>query len=109
MELKQLEAFVSVAEEGSFSAAAKRLFLTQPTVSTHIAALEKELKIRLFERTTKSLSLTEDGRHLFKLASRMLEIKGTMLEYSSEAEEDPVRLGAATIPSGYLLPAVTAG
>ena len=47
MNLKQLEAFVEVAESGSFSKAAKRLFLTQPTVSAHILALEKELDIRL--------------------------------------------------------------
>ena len=44
MNLKQLEAFVEVAESGSFSKAAKRLFLTQPTVSAHILALEKELE-----------------------------------------------------------------
>ena len=106
MELKQLEAFVSVAEAGSFSGAARRLFLTQPTVSTHIASLEKELKIRLFERTTKSLSLTEDGKKLFILASRMLAIRETMLEYSKEAGENVVRIGASTIPSGYLLPRV---
>ena len=106
MELKQLEAFVSVAEAGSFSGAARRLFLTQPTISTHIATLEKELKIRLFERTTKSLSLTEDGKKLFQLASRMLEIRETMLEYSKEAGENVVRVGASTIPSGYLLPKV---
>ena len=43
MNLKQLEAFVQVAEGGSFSKAAKELFLTQPTISAHIASLEKEL------------------------------------------------------------------
>ena len=48
MNLKQLEAFVRVAEGRSFSKAAKDLFLTQPTVSAHIAALEKELNVRLF-------------------------------------------------------------
>ncbi|MBP5330643.1 MAG: LysR family transcriptional regulator [Lachnospiraceae bacterium] len=106
MELKQLEAFVSVAETGSFSAAARRMYLTQPTVSTHIATLEKELNIRLFQRTTKTLSLTEDGRKLFRMASRMLEIKSAMLEYSNEAGENTICVGASTIPSGYLLPSV---
>ena len=43
MNLKQLEAFVEVAQSGSFSKAAKKLFLTQPTISAHIASLEKEL------------------------------------------------------------------
>ena len=107
MEFKQLEAFVSVAEEGSFSGAAKRMFLTQPTVSTHIAALEKEMKVKLFERTTKHLSLTEDGRQLFKLASRMIELKKAMQDYCRDAGEERIRMGASTIPSGYLLPAVT--
>ena len=64
MELKQLEAFVNVAETGSFSEAARRLYLTQPTVSAHVAALERELGIRLFERTTKALNLSADGRRL---------------------------------------------
>ena len=44
MNLKQLEAFVQVAEEGSFSKAAKELFLTQPTISAHIASLGKRIK-----------------------------------------------------------------
>ena len=107
MELKQLEAFVSVVEEGGFSGAAKRMFLTQPTISTHIATLEKEMKVKLFERTTKHLSLTEDGRQLFGLASRMLELKKAMQEYSRDAGKERICLGASTIPSGYLLPAVT--
>ena len=51
MNLKQLEAFVQVAEGGSFSKAAKQLFLTQPTISAHISSLEKELNARLFVRT----------------------------------------------------------
>ena len=44
MNLKQLEAFVQVSESGSFSRAAKELYLTQPTISAHIASLEKELR-----------------------------------------------------------------
>ena len=53
MNLKQLEAFVQVAEGGSFSKAAKQLFLTQPTISAHISSLEKELNARFFVRNTK--------------------------------------------------------
>ena len=55
MNLKQLEAFVQVAEGGSFSKAAKQLFLTQPTISAHISSLEKELNARFFVRNTKEL------------------------------------------------------
>lgn len=48
MNLKQLEAFVKVAEGGSFSKAAKDLFLTQPTISAHISSLEKEFKRKIY-------------------------------------------------------------
>ena len=58
MNLKQLEAFVEVAQSGSFSQAAKKLFLTQPTISAHIASLEKELGTRVFVRNTKEVSLS---------------------------------------------------
>ena len=59
MNLKQLEAFVQVAEGGSFSKAAKELFLTQPTISSHISSLERELNARLFVRNTKEVSLSD--------------------------------------------------
>lgn len=62
MNLKQLEAFVQVSESGSFSKAAKELFLTQPTISAHISSLEKELNVRLFIRNTKEVSLSDDGK-----------------------------------------------
>ena len=62
MNLKQLEAFVQVAEGGSFSKAAKQLFLTQPTISAHISSLEKELNARLFVRNTKEVKLSDDER-----------------------------------------------
>ena len=64
MNLKQLEAFARVAETKSFSEAAKRLYLTQPTVSAHVSALEKELGVCLLLRTTKEVSLTEEGKAL---------------------------------------------
>ena len=60
MNLKQLEAFVKVTESGSFSKAAKLLFLTQPTVSAHISSLEKELDSRLFVRNTKEVKLIKN-------------------------------------------------
>ena len=62
MNLKQLEAFVEVAQSGSFSKAAKKLFLTQPTISAHIASLEKELDTRVFVRNTKEVDLSPEGQ-----------------------------------------------
>ena len=68
MNLKQLEAFVKVTESGSFSKAAKLLFLTQPTVSAHISSLEKELDSRLFVRNTKEVKLIKNK--LYKIVGR---------------------------------------
>ena len=66
MNLKQLEAFVKVAETKSFSEAAKQLFLTQPTISAHVSALEKELNSRLLIRTTKQMKVTDRGMQLYE-------------------------------------------
>ena len=71
MNLKQLEAFVQVAEGGSFSKAAKQLFLTQPTISAHISSLEKELNARFFVRNTKEVKLSDDGKELYRYARQI--------------------------------------
>ena len=70
MNLKQLEAFVYVAEKKSFSKAAKELFLTQPTISAHISSLEKELNARLFVRNTKEVNLSDEGKRLYECAKK---------------------------------------
>lgn len=72
--LTQIEAFIRVAEAGSFSAAARSLKTTQPSVSKAVAALERSLKARLLHRTTRRLSLTEAGTAYYKRAKRILEL-----------------------------------
>ena len=72
MNLKQLEAFVRVAETKNFSTAAKMLFLTQPTVSAHISSLERELNTCLLVRNTKGVALSEAGKELYAYAEQML-------------------------------------
>lgn len=72
MELAALQAFVTVAEAGSFSRAADTLFLTQPAISKRIAALEDELRARLFDRMARRVELTEAGRALLPHARRVL-------------------------------------
>lgn len=108
MEFRQLEAFVAVSELKSFSKAAQQLYLTQPTISSHIKALEKELGITLIKRTTKSFVLTEQGQQFFPYARRMLELKKTALEKIQTQHRQYLHLAASTIPSGYLLPQVLA-
>ena len=80
MEFKQLEAFVSVVDYGSFSEAARRLYLTQPTISAHIRSLEDELHMKLIIRTTKKTTITAKGYQLYDSAVRMLEIRNNLLE-----------------------------
>ena len=68
MEFKQLEAFVAVVDYGSFSEAARRLYLTQPTISAHIRSLEDELHMKLIIRTTKKTTITAKGYQLYDSA-----------------------------------------
>ena len=88
MNLKQLEAFVQVAEGGSFSKAAKQLFLTQPTISAHISSLEKELNARLFVRNTKEVKLSDDGKDLYRYARQMIDLQKKIEERFETGKEE---------------------
>lgn len=72
MDVASLQAFIAVAEAGSFSAAAEQLYLTQPAVSKRIAVLEDSLAARLFDRIGRRTTLTEAGRALLPRARRIL-------------------------------------
>ena len=74
MDMKQLEVFTAVVENNSFSRAAQCLHLTQPTVSAHIAALERELQVKLIVRTTKELYPSDAGRLLYRYAKQLLSL-----------------------------------
>lgn len=106
MDIRQLEVFVKVIEMGSFSKAAKYLYLTQPTVSTHIVSLEKELNVQLVARTTKSVTVTSDGEKLFGYAKQILKIRNDMYEdFGKECDfGEQIVIGGSTIPSQYILP-----
>ena len=68
MDLANLNAFIAIAETGSFSGAGERLHLTQPAISKRIAGLEQQLKVRLFDRLGREVGLTEAGRALLPRA-----------------------------------------
>lgn len=109
MNLKQLEAFVQISESGSFSKAAKELFLTQPTISAHISSLEKELNVRLFIRNTKEVSLSDDGKDLYRYAKQITDLEKAIEErfyMDSDDGKHFITIAASTIPAQYLLPKI---
>lgn len=107
MNLKQLEAFVYIAEGHSFSQAARELYLTQPTISAHISSLEKELNVRLLVRNTKEVHLSEEGRRLYEYAKRITDLETEIFrvfKQESEGETTCINIAASTIPTQYILP-----
>ena len=106
MEFKQLEAFVAVVENKSFSEAARQLNLTQPTISAHINSLEQELNSRLLIRTTKKLTITQRGLQLYDCASNMLNMRSNIIEEFTGQNKKIIDLAVSTIPSSYLLPEI---
>ncbi len=108
MELRQLVTFMAVAKERSFTKAAERLSYSQSNVTAHIAALEEELRTRLFERLGKHIELTAAGRRLASYADRLL---GLVEEALQEVPEPDVPSGVLTIGAcetlcAYRLPAI---
>lgn len=109
MNLRQLEVFVAVAEEGSFSRAAEEVLLTQSTVSQHIAALENELGVRLFDRTGRGAELTDGGvlfrEHVRQVLADCDDLRQAMARFRG-MEEPGLTVGASNIPANYLIPAL---
>lgn len=106
MNLKQLESFVLIIESRSFSQAAKQLYLTQPTISSHISLLEKELNAQLLVRTTKEVYPTEDGKKLYTYAKQILRLEQSIFEeFKMKTKENNVlTVGASSILEQYILP-----
>ncbi|MEZ5307518.1 MAG: LysR family transcriptional regulator [Pyrinomonadaceae bacterium] len=99
MEIKQLRAFVAIAEERTFTAGAKRVNLTQAAVSMQIRHLEEEVGLPLFTRTPRRVLLTEAGERLLERARRILREHDTALEELAEiagAEHGRLRIGSAS-------------
>lgn len=95
IDFKQIEAFVWIAELGSFRAAADKLNTTQPAISQRIAAMESIMGVRLFERSTRGIRLTEKGQELVSHAHRMLSLRTEMMRVAQEenAIRGTLRLG----------------
>lgn len=109
--LRQLEVFVNIVENRSFSKAAEVLYLSQSTVSSHIAQLETVLKTPLLERREKRLAEpTAAGWRVYNSAKEILALCRNMQEeFSTEEISRPfISIAASTVPSRYLVPQLIA-
>jgi DNA-binding transcriptional LysR family regulator len=103
LELRHLRAFVAVAEELHFTRAARRLHLAQQALSVQIRQIEDELGTQLFERTTRSVEMTEAGRTLYAHAVPILASVTAAWEQTARA--GPARSGGS--PSATRRPSPT--
>ncbi len=107
VDLHQLEIFCRIVEMKSFSRAAESLFLTQPTLSSHMANLERTLSTRLLDRLGRSVAPTRTGLRLYEYARRILDLRREAVQ-AIDAELGLVRgelvVGGSTIPGVYILP-----
>ncbi|WP_051661159.1 LysR family transcriptional regulator [Bosea sp. 117] len=106
--LANLESFVRSAEAGSFSEAARRLALTPAAVSRNVAMLERNLGVRLFQRSTRKLTLTEAGEgFLQSIGGNLDALQAAIAEAASGASEPAGRLKVSLSPTfgiGHILP-----
>ncbi len=110
MELHQIRYFVAVGETGSFTRAAERERVTQPTLSEQVIKLEKALNVRLFDRLGRKVVLTEAGVELLGRAQAILAAVGEAERSVRDATEGGrLRLGAIPTVAPFLLPAAVTG
>lgn len=106
MDLKQLEYFTCVVNEGTISAAAKKLNLSQPPLSAQMKALEKEFGCILFERGSRRIELTEAGRILYRQATNLLEMSQRTLKEMHDftsGTQGTLRIGVTSSVGNLLL------
>jgi LysR family transcriptional regulator, carnitine catabolism transcriptional activator len=98
--LRQLEVLVAIADGGSFSKAAAALGVSQPSLSQSIRRIETELGLRLFDRTTRSLVLTADGRHAVAVAREVVrDFKLALTSIARRGQGQRGRVTVAALPS----------
>ena len=98
--LRQLRVFLAVAQQQHFRRAAESLHLSQPAVSRHVAELEAELGLKLFDRNTREVVPTDTGRYLESAISRVLdELEGVLSHVHSESERRHGKVHVASVPT----------
>ncbi len=108
MDFEQIRAFINVALLRSFSEAAEKMFISQPSVSVRVKALEDELGVILFDRSkAREPQLTDAGKIFLDYAQAMINLNNECREKISGQREEStglVYIGASTVPGIYLLP-----
>jgi len=105
--IQQMESLIHLVEEGSFSRAAKRVFLTQPSLTKHIKNLEDSINARIVNRENMGISLTPEGKILYDYARRILKLRDEAKEKILRAKDNEsgnIFISASTIPATYILP-----
>src|SRR6266702_4892009 len=110
--LAAMEIFVSVAEAGSFSAAAKRMNVGQPAISKSVAQLEERLGVRLILRSTRGLTMTDAGQRFYEHANRVIQEADDaeqVVRHASDSLSGNLRVSAAvTFACLHVLPSLDA-
>ncbi|MBW2558720.1 MAG: LysR family transcriptional regulator [Deltaproteobacteria bacterium] len=105
--IQQMRSLVCLAEERSFSRAAKKMYLTQPSLTKHIKNLEEETGVQLVDRKSRGISLTPEGRILCESARRvfgLIDDTGEKIARMKDNESGSISIAASTIPATYILP-----
>lgn len=107
--IRHLRIFIAVAEAGKMSLAAKSLYIAQPTVSQAVAEIEAEYSVRLFDRLSKKLRITQQGRQLLAYARRIVSLFDEMERDMRDASSPSLlRVGATVTVGAGLLPQLAA-
>jgi len=109
LDFKQLEAYVQVVELKSFSKAAESIYVSQPSVSAYINALEQELEIQLIFRSTKEVLVTKAGSLFYEYAKNILTLRDTSIlqvKKLFECTSGEICILASSVPSQYILPEI---
>ncbi len=109
MDFKQLEAFITVSKLKSFSKAANAIYLSQPTISSHVSSLERELNIQLFDRTSKEVNLTPIGESFLQYANDIINTRNNAVADLANFNNNIsgiLNISASTTPCNSLLPSL---
>ena len=111
MDFKQIEAFVNVVRFKSFSKAADASFFSQPTISTHIQNLEKELGVKLLDRKSRTVEPTAQGAAFYKYAVEIINARAQAVDAVNAAAGDlsgTIEIQSSSVPSVTFLPELMA-